>query len=98
MKVIELQESAGLDTHAMAEQIFAFAEEHVYNKGAEHGGVNDDDILHLVQQALSEIETLVTRKIEAGRDYDQGAETERQMGADRNMERGETNFKDPDRF
>ena len=98
MKVIELQESAGLDTHSMAEQIFAFAEEHAMNAGAEAGGMNDDDILSMAQQALSEIETLVTRKIEASRDYDQGAETEHQMGADRNMERGETNFQDPDRF
>ncbi len=98
MKVKELQESVGLDTHSMAEQIFAFAEEHAMNAGAEAGGMNDDDVLRMTQQALSEIETLITRKIEDGRNYDQGAATEREMDADRNMENGETNFKDPDRF
>jgi len=98
MKVIEIVESVGLDTQQMAEQIFAFAEDHVYNAGAEGGGgVNDDDILRIAQQALAEIENFVSQKIEDGR-MDSDAETEHQMGADRNMEMGETNFKDPDRF
>jgi len=97
MKVIELQESAGLDTHQMAQQIFDFAEEQVYNAGAESGGVNDDEILSMAQQALAEIESIITQKIEGGR-MDSDAGIEQQMGADRNMERGETNFNDPDRF
>lgn len=98
MKVIEIVESTGLDTQSMAQQILAFAEEHAYDQGAESGSMNDDSILQMAQQALSEIESIITQQIEGGRQQDQGAEIEHQMGADRNMERGETNFNDPDSF
>lgn len=92
-----INEEMGSPTRQMAEKIFQLASKYAYSAGAEQQSMNDDDILNIAKEMLKEIEATVIQKIEAGR-MDQDAEVERQMGADRNMEMGETNFKDPDRF
>ena len=91
-----LDEAMGSRTHQMALKIIQMAEANAYDEGAESGSVTTDAVMDEAQAILKDIANVVLQKLQADFDQsqqNQSAEIEQQMGADQNMERGETNFK-----
>jgi hypothetical protein len=106
-KLDEMRKMAGIkviseDMGGMMPQIiravYDMAEKQAYDEGAEAGNATSDMVFAAAKQILTDIEQAIGQKLETdmsggGMSSDEMDSIEHRMGADRNMEMGETNFK-----
>ena len=88
-----INEAMGSETSQIVSKIMQQAEAAAYDIGAEQGNVTSEMIMSEAKKILEQIEISIVQKLQGDMDYDDGAATEHEMGDDRNMEMGETNFK-----